>query len=160
MNDKEYKNWISSLPLLTAQQLDNLSTRIKLLDKSSTKTHVGKQEFGLRVLQAICDTMNKDRVETPTVGTLRRSQAYVAAKLKMQDLQTFFELLSPSKIIQDVALKIAVGLLYDNLLTWKGVAVSSHLLLKQIHRLPSVLNQAFPGHANSGLLAKIIKGQQ
>lgn len=158
MNDKEYKDWISQLPLLTTQQLENLSTRIKLLDKTSSKIHGGKQEFGLRVLQAICDTMNKNKVETPTVNTLRRSAAYVAVKLKIQDLQTFFESLSKSKITQDAVLKIAVGLLYENLLTWKGVAVSSHLLLKQIHRLPSVLNQAFPGYSQSGLLVKIVKG--
>jgi hypothetical protein len=154
----EYKLWVSKLSSLTSAQRDDLLTRVKLLSKTSSKEHVGKQEFGDRVLNTICNVMRKNNVETPNPATLRKSAAYVSSKNKLEDLQTFFESISKSKLVQDAILRESAQLLYHDLLQWQNIAISSHTLLKQIHRIHATLNRHFPGYLQSGLLTKIIKG--
>jgi hypothetical protein len=158
MNQDKYKLWVSELSALTLEQLTDLNSRIKILFDVSVKEHNGKQDFGLRLLSIICVVLRKNKVETPTPYTLQKSQAYVNAKAKIYDLGLFFESLSQSKLVQDAILKEAVALLYADLFNWQGVAISSHTLLNQVHRIPSTLNKHFPGYAESGLLTKLIKG--
>lgn len=158
MNQDQYKTWINELPALTAAQLNDLSTRVKLLGKTTPKEHSGKQEFGDRVLQAICIVMKRNNAETPSINVLRKSSAYVSSGAKIDDLHGYIEKVGKSKILQDAVLKTALELLYMDLLNWQNVAISSHTLIKQIHRIPSTLNRHFPGYAQSGLLAKLVKG--
>ena len=158
MNHTQYKLWLKDLHALNVTQLNDVLTRIKLLDKIVTKEHVGKQAFDDRVLQVICSVLRKHNVETPSVTTLRKSAAYVSSKAKLEDLSTFFESISQSKLIQDSILKIAIDLLYVDLLGWVNIPISSHTILKQIHRIPATLNRHFPGYANSGVLTKLVKG--
>jgi len=146
---------VGDLPSLTQEQLTDLQSRIKIL--SSTAETNGKSSFGLRVLQTICDVMKKHGVDSPSVHNLKKSSAYVSCNGKMADLQTFFEGVSKNKLVQDSILRMAIDLLYTDLLNWKGVAVSSHTIIKQVHRIPSVLARHFPGYLQSGLLVKIIK---
>jgi hypothetical protein len=154
VNQEQYKTWVGGVVSLTQEQLTDLQSRIKIL--SSTAETNGKSSFGLRVLQAICDVMRKHGTETPSVTTLKKSSAYVSCNGKMADLQTFFEGVSKNKLVQDSILRTAIDLLYTDLLNWKGVAVSSHTLIKQLHRIPSVLNRHFPGYLQSGLLTKLV----
>jgi len=142
---------------LDSMQLKDISSRINLLTKSSTKIHDGKSNFGARVLQSICDVMRKHNVETPSVATLKKSAAYASARAKFDDLQIFFDKISKSRIIQDAILNEAVQLLYFDLVNWQGVAISSHTLLNQVHRIPATLNRHFPGYAISGTLTKIVE---
>lgn len=158
MSPEQYQQWVKELPQLSVGQLSELSTRIKLLSKTATNEHTGKQEFGDRVLQAVCDVMKRNNLETPHPVTLKKSSAYVNAKAKIEDLSTYFEKISHLKLVQDSILKVAIELLLFDMLQWQGVAVSSHSLLKQAHRIPSMLNRAFPGYAQSGFLTKIVKG--
>ena len=158
MNSEIYKNWVNELPKLSVGQLSDLSARIKLLAKTAIKDHDGKQVFGDRVLQVICDVMKRNGLETPSPVTLKKSSAYVNAKAKIEDLATYFEKISKQKLVQDSILKVAIDLLVTDMQQWQGVAVSSHSVLKQIHRIPSMLNRSFPGYAASGLLTKIVKG--
>ena len=158
MSPDQYNLLVVSLPTLSAEQRVELVNRIKLLDFVSAKEYSGKQEFGDRVLQIVCTTLRKHNVETPSVVVLRKSSAYVNAKGKLQDLQTYIEQASRSRMVQDGILRTAIDLLYFDLVQWKGIAISSHTLLKQIHRIPSVLNRSFPGYGQSGLLAKLVKG--
>lgn len=156
MSPEQYKLWISKLPQLTDHQKSDLSTRINLLGKSTNKT--GKQDFGDRVLNTICSVMRKNNVETPNPVNLRKSAAYASCKGKFEDLSVFFATISKSKLVQDAILKEAVQLLYNDLLHWQNIAISSHTLLKQIHRIPSVLNKNYPGYLQSGMLTAIVKG--
>lgn len=158
MEKEKYRQFVSELPLLTTVQLSDLTTRVKLLSKTIIKNNAGKQDFGIRVLYTICDVMKKNNVECPSISVLQRSSAYVSSVAKINDLAEFFESISKSKIVQDQILREAINLLYHDLLQWQGISISSHTILKQIHRIPSVLNKSFPGYAASGLLVKIVKG--
>lgn len=100
--------------------------------------------------------LKKHGVECPNENTLKRSSAYVQSRDKFEDLATFFETISNQKIIQDAVLRESIQLLYYDLLNWKTVAISSHTILKQIHRLPSTLHRHYPGYAASGLLVKLV----
>jgi hypothetical protein len=157
MDPAQYKIWVAELPQLDSTQRAELLARFKLLSGSCAKEHTGKSDFDVRLLAALCDAMKKNNVETPSVNSLRKSAAYVGARDKIQDLSDYFESVSKSKLVQDSILKIAINLLYHDLLAW-NVPVSSHTVLKQCHRLPSVLSRHFPGYAASGLLTKLVKG--
>ena len=156
MNPDQYKIWIGDLPKLTPTQVMDLSTRIKLLAQVSVKEYDGKAEFSNRVLQAVCDVLKKLNVETPSPTMLKKSAAYVSSKDKMQDLIPYFEKASKSKMVQDAILRKGIELLYYDLVAWQGISISSHTLLRQIHRIPSTLNKSFPGYADSGLLCKLV----
>ena len=156
MNPNKYKQWVADLSLLTQEQLVDLSARIKMLSNANNTEPSGKQDFGSRVLQAVIAVFRKNRTELPSIVTLRKSPAYKSAKDKIQDLQAFIEPLSKSRLAQDQILKEGIFLLYNDLCQWKGAAISSHLVISQIHRVPASLNKAFPGYAASGLLEKIV----
>jgi len=156
MNDQEYKQWVAALTTLTSAQLNDVSNRIKILSFASTKEFNGKADFGVRVSEVICNVFRKLGVESPNPNTLRKSAAYVSAKAKFDDLAAFFEKASQQRLVQDRLLTIAVENLYYEIVQW-GIPVSSHTMLNQIHRLPSVLNRSFPGYAQSGLLHKLVK---
>jgi hypothetical protein len=156
VNESEYKLWTSRLSLLTSAQRSDAAVRLQLL--GNQKENNGKQEFGNRLLQVICDVMKKNNVEIPNPNTLRKSAAYVSARDKINDLSIFFESISKSKLVQDSILREGVQLLYNDLLQWQNIAISSHTLLKQCHRVPSTLNKNYPGYAASGLLTKIVRG--
>ena len=160
MNQDRYKSWVGDLTTLTQEQLSDLQTRIKILSTTAEKEHNGKSDFSMRVLQAICDTLKKNGVETPSVHVLKKTTAYVQSTGKLQDLSVWFDTISKNKLIQDGILREAINLLYFDLVNWKGVSISSHTLIKQIHRIPSVLNRHFPGYSQSGLLIKLVHNGQ
>lgn len=158
MNNKVYKEWVQQIQLLSSAQLNDVLNRIKILNSASSNNVPGKKEFGDRLLQSICVVLIKKNVECPSVTFLRRSSAYATFnKNKSSDLATFFSKVSNSRLVQDMLLKEAVSLLYDDLQHWQGIAISSHTLIQQAHRLPAVLNRAFPGYASNGLLHKIVR---
>lgn len=157
MNEQKYKDWVLQLTKLSSEQLNDLSNRIKLLSFASEKTFDGKADFGVRATEAICKVLRGRGTECPSPNTLRKSQAYVSSRNKFDDLAAFFNKMSSQRLVQDAILVEAIGLLYDDLLQWQGIAISSHTLLQQCHRLPATLNKAFPGYAASGLLSKIVK---
>ena len=159
MTSEQYKKWVSELPSLSAEQLGNLNSRIKLLFDVSVIEHKGKQEFGMRLMHSLCSTLKKHRVETPSVHTLAKSPAYASAKGKVQDLANFFENISKSKLVQDSILNIGVEQLYFEMIAWKGCTIGSHTILRNVHRIPSCLHKAFPGYSNSGMLVKLVKGR-
>lgn len=157
MDTAAYKVWASQIPALTQTQRSDVITRFKLLSGDGSREHKGKQEFGDRVLHAICEVLTKNRVECPSYSVLRKSVAYTNAKGKMDDLEKFFDTISKSRLMQDQVLKESVLLLYNDLLKWDDVAISSYTIIGQVHRLPSVLNKSFPGYAQSGILHRIVK---
>ena len=158
MDEQRYKLWAAEIATLTPKQASAALQRFKLGVKTSPKEHAGKQDFGDRVLAAIVTVLIKAQVESPSASNLRKSAAYAQAKSKLQDLQNFIEKTSQSKLVQDQILKEGIFLLYHDLLQWQKIAISSHLVLRQIHRIPAVINRHYPGYAASGMLTKIVKG--
>lgn len=156
MDDQQYKLWVKNLFELSNEQRTDVTNRLKLLSFVVTKEFTGKQDFGVRVSEAICKVMSRAGTECPSPSTIRKSAAYAGARAKFDDLAAFFDKVSKQRLVQDAALSIAIELLYDDLVAW-GIPVSSHTLLAQCHRIPSTLNRAFPGYAQMGILAKLIK---
>jgi len=156
LNDQEYKQWVAALTTLTSAQLNDVSNRIKILSFASTKEFNGKSDFGVRVSEAICSTLRRVGVECPSPITLRKSSAYANAKEKFNDLSAFFDKISQQRLVQDAVLCTGIEILYNDMINW-GMPISSHTILNHIHRIPASLNRAFPGYAQSGLLAKVVK---
>lgn len=156
MNEHQYQEWIKQLTQLSNPQINDLSNRIKLLSFASTKEFNGKSDFGVRVSEAICKVMRGRGIECPSPNTLRKSTAYSASKAKFEDLAAFFDKVSSQRIVQDAILIEAVNLLYDDLLQWQGISISSHTILQQCHRIPATLHKSFPGYG-AELLSKIVK---
>lgn len=60
-----------------------------------------------------------------------------------------------SALHERALLRVGVRLLYEDIRRM-GQAVSLRTLMAQIHRVPAVIDAAFPGYAASGLLHKIL----
>lgn len=158
MDEQQYKLLSSSILQLTQEQVSDLANRLKIINFASTKQFNGKSDFGVRVSEAISKVLHGRGVECPSPTTLRKSSAYASSRPKFDDVAAFFAKISSHRLVQDSILVEGISLLYDDLLQWQGIAISSHTILQQIHRLPSTLNRAFPGYAESGKLHKVIKG--
>lgn len=157
MNDEQYREWVKGVTSLTALQIKDLSNRIKILSNIRVDFS-GKQDFGDRVLVAVVDVLRKKHVDTPSYNMLRKSSAYASSKEKVASLSQFFEQVSSSKLVQERILRLAISLLFDDLLHWQNVTISAHTVLQQLHRIPATLNRHFPGYAAAGLLTKVVKG--
>ena len=157
MDDTDFRLWVAQIPSLNHTQTKELLARVKILSGTGPASGVGKSEFGPRVCASICHVMRKHGVDLASPHVLQRSSAYASAKDKIVDLASYFESISSKRIIQDQILKLAIDLLYVDLLNWQKVAISPHTMLQQIHRIPATLNRYFPGYAQSGLLSALVK---
>lgn len=110
-----------------------------------------------QVLNAIVATLKKSGVEFVSVPRLRNSQGYRAFTEKVNEVMVYISKATTNKVQQRAILQLGVELLYRNLLELK-LPATAYLLMAQIHRLPAVLNRAFPGYAESGLLFWVVGG--
>ena len=110
------------------------------------------EEMAIFCLDAIVEHMRSKGADTASRGMLMKTMAFTAFHQKFREgLAVFFENAAPKHVQRMAILRMAVSLLYDNLEAM-GVAVSSRTVMAHVHRLPAVLNQAFPGYAASGKL--------
>jgi len=111
-------------------------------------------DFILETMQRVLSSMG---VEHTSVATLRGSPQYAAFKQKAPAIVAYLDSACPTNRVKQIAvLSIGVRLLYENLAS-QGFPVSSRFLMTHIHRLPSVMNRAFPGYARAGLLNLLVK---
>ena len=159
MDQNNFLIWLQRLHELTSEQRATVLQRVQLLGSFPKKEKVvGKRDFSDRVLQVLCSTLKRLGAECPSPMVLRKGVAYVSFEGKLPDIEAFFVEASASRVVQDALLGKAIELLYQDIVNWQGVAVSSQTIMQQIHRLPSVLNKSFPGYSSSGYLAKIVGG--
>ena len=160
MTNDSFNKIVQSLPTLSATERGTLLERLKLLQTLSNtdKNAVnGKRDDAARVLTAICEVLQKIGVEYPSLDVLRKSSSYVSFARKLPDLMEFLSHVGNDRIAQDALLKIALELLYYDMVNWQGAVISAITLMSHIHRIPATISRHFPGYAASGLLSMIIR---
>lgn len=163
MADDAYIRLLQTLPNLSQEQRINLVQRLKMLEsisKNEKNGNNGKRDDTSRVLESICTVLARIGVEYPSVDVLRKSSSFAAFQRKLPDLFKFLSRVGPARLAQDALLKIGLQLLYYDIVSFKDATVSAHTLMSHIHRVPAVINRAFPGYASSGLLNYILDEQK
>ena len=74
---------------------------------------------------------------------------------KVRDLMPYIRAAHDQRSGQHALLRLGLQLLYDDM-TDRQLAVSARTLLANIHRVPAVLNKAFPNYAKAGLLHWVV----
>jgi hypothetical protein len=158
----DFHNVVSSLPHLSADELHELGQRIKALSSFQTTDlpqSITTDAKGDLILDAIASFMQGRGLEFTSASTLVRSPQYRAFAQKIPAVMKYLEQVTTVQIEQRAIAAIAVELLYENLVEM-GVAVTSRTVMSHVHRIPSILNRAFPGYAQCGMLHMIVRGRK
>lgn len=158
---------LAELPHLTRDELEQVRSHIGLLrnlgpsEVDTTRTAESKNDGDRQAdltLSAIAQAMRDAGVEYIAPHALRRGSNFPAFRDKMPALFQYLTLVGSEQVQQLALLRVGIQLLYDNL-TAMNIAVSGRTIMQHIHRIPAVINQAYPGYASGGLL-KLVVGRK
>jgi len=114
-------------------------------------------------LSVLCDFFEAQGLEKYNPSMLRRSHGYAAFKDKVEPLVVFFIRGMGSTPLTRAGLlaffRLGITLLHRNMHEM-NVSVSIRTVMNHTHRIPSVIEQSFPGYARNGLLGLIIRRKE
>jgi hypothetical protein len=149
---ESYREVLRLLPTLTGAELAQVQSAIKALGAIGP----AQDDSASQVLKCLCNLLQKRGLEFPQPSVLMKMSIYPAYKRKVPALLQYLQHAGlATKVQQWAALSIGFGLLYDSL-TAQGLACDASVLMRQVHRLPALINREFPGYAEAGYLAKIV----
>ena len=149
------------IPTLSIDEINKIQSGIqaaKALGVNGTAHEESNSDTDL-ILSSISDTLLSMGTENCNPWILKRSSQYKAFKEKVPYLIKYLDRAGiKTKINRQAILSIAIKLLYQNLIDMNQ-SPSSRTLMAQIHRIPAVLNQHFPGYAGACMLSWVIKAK-
>ena len=122
---------------------------------TSTTQHAAPVQTDDLLLDALSEVVERRTGERVYPAMLRKSQQYAAFRDKTPPLMEFFEKHASRRNERRALVAVAFGVLYDDLARM-NVSISARTLLSHAHRLPAVLDVAFPGYASSSLLGMVV----
>lgn len=149
------KEIIRELPKLSQTDLHLLSIRISAL-KSIGLPQVRQDFDDMAILDCIQKTMSSGRIDFSSLYDLKHSIQYKTFSRKVPALMDYLTKITTLRMEKYAATMLGVSLLADNMKEL-SFPVSSRLVMAQIHRIPAVINKAFPGYAQSGMLHLILR---
>lgn len=108
------------------------------------------------IAQMIVTTLQNMGVEFTSVKTLSISSEYKTLAEKAPEVMQFIRQAVKARNQQRALLSLGITLLYENM-TKAGYTTTARSLMNNIHRLPSIFNQHFPGYAKAGMLGMVLK---
>lgn len=151
------------LPLLSDDELDQLSIRIKSLrslggnnSKPSVVDDSDITSDEVFVLGCIVHTMQRLGADMSSVSMLQRSRDIGAFRSKLPDLKTYLQSVGRERQLHVAILQIGTHIMHDELMAM-GRTVTSRTIMQHIHRLDAAINRQFPGYARSGYLHLLLK---
>lgn len=156
----ELRKAIDATKGLTTEELAYLRTHIaamQALGPSSADTILTASSHDDWVLMGICDYMRSNQIDLAGVQQLTSGKHYDTFKQKLPALHKYLRY-AGNKVAQRALLRLGIGLLHHDIVQI-GLAVSSRLMMSHVHRIPGVINRAFPGYAQAGLLHMIIRSE-
>ncbi len=106
-------------------------------------------------LSCIVELTKSQGLEFRTAEALKRSTSYRSFCDKCVALQDYLSKACERKAMRYAILKIGLGLLIEDCRRM-DLAVSAVLLMRHIHRVPSLIDQAYPGYYVTGLLKYVV----
>lgn len=159
---------VSQLPSLTAEEKTYVLGALKASNVASGVAagalgeqvlKVGRQADvdATFVLDILCRRLASLGVERANPNALIKASQYQSFKTKVPDLMQWLKDAGcTTRHLQSHAIGMGFELLYkDN--AARGFQVGSRPLMAQVHRIPNIINQQFPGYGSSGLLSWAIK---
>lgn len=159
---KHSETVLALLPFLSNEELLEVEKRVKALNALPASPRSKPENDGdileLIMLEVMFNFFASIGVECPPPTSLRRGSAYPAYKEKIGQLQRYIKQARLNRVQLRAFLLLAVELLYQSVLkTMPGVPVGARVMMMNIHRIPEVIEQHFPGYAASGLLPAIVR---
>lgn len=161
---------IAALPRLSADERGRLMQAMRALPASGgalgapepftrrEKAPVRGSEGDVELcLAAISDVLRKRGLEFASPFVLRKHPGFGSFATKVPHVMALLRKATTSRVELSYLVELSVGLLYEDLTRMGATAVSSRLIINHFHRVPSVLNKAFPGYLAAGLLGRVIK---
>lgn len=110
------------------------------------------------LLFVISEVLQSKGLEFCSVFELRRSRAYKKFQHEIApSIDRFLDAQGNlTKLEKNQILHVGVRLLIDDLQSWHA-GVSGRDILRFMHKLPMLINKAFPGYAQCGMLRMIIQ---
>jgi hypothetical protein len=146
---------IEALPHLTQAELQSVKVRIGFLLKVGNQVDVETSTEELLVLDTIVSVLSSMGLEFPQVHLLKR-RSNLQFREKVTNLFKYFNQHKVNRVELHGLLLIGIKLLVDDLKSI-GVAISGGTIMRNIGRIPSLVNHAFPGYAEAGLLSMIVR---
>lgn len=151
----EYDAVVAALPRLTPDERQRVAERLKAMrGLGAAATEPAAQPEVDDVVFAVADVVLRKSGERVAAHALRRAGG-AALAAKAADLSAYLRASASDRVGRRALLGLGVGLLYDAIVA-QGFPASSRALLQQLHRVPSVVDAAFPGYAASGALGKMV----
>ena len=145
---------ISQLPFLSSDELDRLHQRIKALKGSSEpKMKKSNGAADVEMVQGvICHVLNSRGIMW--------SRKFIKVEGQLDKVKSVIEYVEKAvheRIRQEALLIIAIDLLWQDMAR-QHLPTTGNTLLRNLHRIPAIMDCHFPGYAKAGLL-KLIIGQ-
>lgn len=112
-----------------------------------------------KLLQIVCDVIRARGAEHAIPAMLKATPQYRSFAEKVPQVIAFAQTAFPGgarrEMFERALLHNGVSLLFEDLRRM-GIAITARTLMSHIHRVPAVINAAYPGYAEAGLLSKIV----
>lgn len=162
--DMTYREIVKALPGLTRDELNQLVDAIKATTQFIV-SHGGEpcKDVSLHYIGQDNDDgawmLTVLLVNVPNAGfsvpQLRSSSSYPSFVGKIAGLKEYLAKAGKDRRVQQALLGFGWRLLAQQIRN-EGLPVSGGLLMRHAHRIPSVLDYAFPGYVEAGILHMII----
>lgn len=144
---------LALLPKLSATDLDEVRLRTVFLRKFTPVTGIDDSTLVLETLSSFLKRVGADFF---TPEALKATNQFPSFKAKIPSIMRYLRGAKLEQVEQRYVLDLAFDLIYRYLSKW-GYPVGPRSLMAQVHRIPDVLNNQFPGYASTGLLCMIAK---
>lgn len=147
------------LPALTAQEKAQAATQLKALTQFDQAASPGSNIDEDLVLESVHEVLANRGVDfTPPSIMRRRSRGFTVFQKKLPAIMQFIRQATNSRQQERWLLCKGVEALYDHLVGL-NVPVSHATILRNIHSVPAVINRAYPGYVECGLLSWAVRGR-
>jgi len=145
------------LPTLSAAELRDVRAGVQsLLSLAPAEPESDLDTDQFQVLAAVTEVLRSLGAEQVSVPVLKMAAVRDRSLPgKVRDLMAYIHDGHPSKSGRAALLRLGIQLLYEDM-TSRRNAVSARTILANIHRVPAVLNKAFPNYAKAGLLGWVV----
>lgn len=147
---------VESLPHLTEDELRKVAARVGFL--LTCKNESSSSDDSL-ILDCIASALQSRGIEFSSIAMLRKSSVYNSFRSeKVPAILAYFDNQNAKFTRNELRMIISMGVdLLIDALGAQGLGISGRTLLSHSHRIPSVINAAFPGYAQSGILSMIVR---
>ena len=159
MPKDNHKRVLSLLCTLDAAELEDVINRAKAYrNMACADMRDWAKTDGMIILECIADTMGSMGLDGTSADRLAKTPHYKEFVPKCGDLMQWVRAHTCTQNQERALLRMGVKLMAENLqkANWE---VNSRIIARHIHRLPGIVNMAFPGYASNGML-KLMLGDQ